>query len=418
MTTVMAHHDQPVEVVGSATPSATSPPPLSATLGAPAAPGLPLSLKDYEPLARRRLPRALFGYISGACEDNCSMTGNRAALQRLLLVTRVLRDVSSRDFSRTLFGRTWAAPFGIAPMGLSAMMAYRGDTMLARAARAERIPMIMSSTSLVPLEEVASAAPGSWYQAYLPADHDWIEPMVGRISRAGYETLVLTVDVPVNANRENLVKCGFTIPLRPSLRLAFDGISHPVWLTKVFARTLLRHGMPRFVNAKPSGGEPILSRHVDREFGQRDRLTWGSVAEIRRRWKGNLVIKGILHPEDAKLARAAGVDGIIVSNHGGRQLDSAIASLDALPRVLDAAGTMPVMIDGGFRRGSEVMKALALGAQMVFIGRPFLYAAAVGGEEGVAHAIRLVKAEIDRNMAMMGVSTIGELNRDFLHAVV
>jgi L-lactate dehydrogenase (cytochrome) len=376
--------------------------------------GMPLSLGDYEPLARRRLPRALFGYIDGACEENWSRDENIAAFRRVSLITRVLRDVSGRKTSTHLFGKTWSAPFGIAPMGIAALMAYRGDLALARAAQAEQVPMVMSAASLIPMEDVAAAAPDTWFQAYLPADTEWIEPMVGRISRAGFKTLVLTVDVPTAANRENLVKTGFSTPLQPSVGLALDGITHPVWLWQVFVRTLVRHGMPAFANAKPTGGEPIISRTAGREFGHRDRLTWESVADIRRRWSGNLVLKGILHPADAEAARAVGVDGIIVSNHGGRQLDGALATMDALPDVLSAAGTTPVMIDGGFRRGSDVMKAIALGARMAFIGRPFMYAAATGGEDGVRHAINLVKAEIDRNMAMMGLGAVGQLDRNAL----
>ena len=375
-----------------------------------------LSLNDYQALARRRLPRPLFGYIAGACEDNRSHDANPATMAAITLKPRILCDVAARTTSVTLFDRTWAAPFGIAPMGLSALMAYRGDIALGRAAAAEQIPMIVSGASLIPLEDIARAAPEAWFQAYLPAETERIDAMLDRVGRAGFKTLVLTVDVPVTANRENLLRVGFSTPLRPSLRLALDGLTHPRWLSGVFARTLLKHGMPHFENMRHTRGEPILSRHVDRDFGQRDRLTWNTLAYMRQRWSGRLIVKGILHPDDARLAREHGVDGVIVSNHGGRQLDGVCTPLDVLPSVVDAAADLPVMVDSGFRRGSDVVKALALGARMVFIGRPFLYAAAVGGETEVRHAAQLFKAEIHRNMAMVGVSDLAQLTRDYVIA--
>jgi L-lactate dehydrogenase (cytochrome) len=373
-----------------------------------------LCLHDYEALARRRLPRPLFGYIAGACEDNWSHDENRAALCRLALRPRILRDTAARTTSIELFGDTWAAPFGIAPMGLSALMAYRGDVALARAAADEQIPMIVSGASLIPLEDIAQAAPTAWFQAYLPAETERIDAMLARVERAGFKTLVLTVDVPVTANRENLLRVGFSTPLRPSLGLVLEGLTHPRWLFGVFGRTLLHHGLPHFENMRHVRGEPILSRHVERDFGQRERLSWDSLAYMRRRWPGRLIVKGILHPDDARLAREHGADGLIVSNHGGRQLDGVCAALEALPAVIDAVGELPVMIDSGFRRGSDVLKALALGARLVFIGRPFLYAAAVGGETEVQRAAQLLKAEIHRNMAMLGITELAQLNRDYL----
>ncbi|MDD3797566.1 MAG: alpha-hydroxy acid oxidase [Novosphingobium sp.] len=377
-----------------------------------------LSLNDYEELARRHLPRPLFGYLSGAAEENWSLDENRLALSRIGLVPRVLVDTGARTTATSLLGRQWDLPIGIAPMGLAALMAYRGDVALARAAAAENIPMILSGSSLTSLEEVAQAAPGSWFQAYLPAEHDWIDPMLDRVERAGYEVLVLTLDVPVHANRENLVRVGFTTPLRPSLRLAWDGLARPRWLAGTFARTLMRRGMLHFENSSAERGMPIIARDAARQFGQRDRVNWETLAHIRRRWKGRFLVKGVLHPDDARMAREHGVDGVIVSNHGGRQLDGAIAPIDALPGIVDAVGAgLPVMIDSGFRRGGDVLKALALGARMVFVGRPMLYAAAVGGEDEVRHAIGMMHTEIDRNMALMGVTRPDELTRGHVRAV-
>ncbi|CAB5513617.1 (S)-mandelate dehydrogenase [Achromobacter anxifer] len=373
-----------------------------------------LSLDDFEAAARKRLPRPIFGYVAGAAEDNQSLRGNRQAFADYSFSPRVLVDVSHRTQQTELFGRRYASPFGIAPMGISALSAYRGDIVLARAARAQSIPAILSGTSLIPLEDVIREAPGTWFQAYLPGDPQRIDALVERARRAGYETLVLTVDIPVSANRENNVRTGFSTPLKPSLRLAWDGLTRPRWLAGTFLRTLLAHGMPHFENSFATRGAPIVSSSVLRDFSARDHLSWEHVARIRRQWPGTLIIKGILHPQDAALARQHGADGIIVSNHGGRQLDGAISPLRALPGVVAAAGGMTVMMDSGVRRGSDVLKALALGASFVFVGRPFNYAAAVGGEAGVSHAIGLLRAEVDRNMAMLGINHVREMLAELL----
>ena len=376
-----------------------------------------LSLDDFEAAARRRLPRPIFGYVAGAAENNQSRDDNRAAFAEHGFAPRVLVDVSARDTSVELFGRRYAAPFGLAPMGISALSAYRGDIVLARAAHAAGVVAIMSGSSLIPLEDVHAAAPGTWFQAYLPGDPARIDALVERVARAGYETLVLTVDIPVSANRENNVRTGFSTPLRPSLRLAWDGLTHPRWLAGTFLRTLVRHGMPHFENSFATRGAPILSANVLRDFSARDHLNWAHVARIRATWKGQLVIKGIMNPADAAVARRHGVDGVIVSNHGGRQLDGTVSPLRVLPDVAHEAGDMVVMMDSGIRRGSDVLKALALGARYVFVGRPMNYAAAVGGEAGVAHGIRLLRDEVDRNMAMLGVLSCEEVNRRLLRAM-
>jgi L-lactate dehydrogenase (cytochrome) len=373
-----------------------------------------LSLDDFEAAARKRLPRPIFGYVAGAAEDNQSLQDNRRAFAQYGFAPRVLVDVSHRTTQTELFGRTYAAPFGIAPMGISALSAYRGDVVQARAAREANIPAILSGTSLIALEDVIQEAPGTWFQAYLPGDPAKIDALVERARRAGYETLVLTVDIPVSANRENNVRTGFSTPLKPSLRLAWDGLTRPRWLAGTFLRTLLAHGMPHFENSFATRGAPIVSASVLRDFTARDHLSWEHVARIRRQWPGTLIIKGILHPHDAALARQHGADGIIVSNHGGRQLDGAISPLRALPAVVVAAGGMAVMMDSGVRRGGDVLKALALGARFVFVGRPFNYASAVGGQAGVAHAINLLRAEVDRNMAMLGINSVREMDASLL----
>ncbi|HUN46485.1 MAG TPA: alpha-hydroxy acid oxidase, partial [Stellaceae bacterium] len=373
-----------------------------------------LSLEDFHLAARRRLPWMLYGFISGGVETDATVRDNRSVFGEYAFVPRVLVDVTGRQRSTTIFGRTYAEPFGIAPMGASAIAAYRGDCALASAAGAAGIPMIVSAASLIPLEEIRRNGPTSWYQAYLPGDAARIEALVDRVAAAGFETLVLTTDVPVPSNRENNVRNGFSIPLQPSLRLLWQGATHPSWVLGTMLRTLLQHGMPHMENMDAVRGPPFLSRHLVRALGNRDGLTWEHLRLIRQRWKGKLVVKGILAKEDAQLARDCGADGIIVSNHGGRQLDGATSPLRVLPEIAAAAGGMTVMIDSGFRRGTDILKALALGADFVFLGRPFLYAAAAGGAAGVAHAINLLGEEISRDMALLGIASLDEIGPEFV----
>jgi L-lactate dehydrogenase (cytochrome) len=265
------------------------------------------------------------------------------------------------------------------------------------------------------MEEVAAERTTEWFQAYLPGDVARITALIERVARAGFGVLVITVDSQVAGNRENNVRAGFSTPLRPSLRLAWDGVTHPRWLCGTFLRTLLRHGMPHFENNDATRGPPIMSPSVLRDYSDRGHLDWRHFELVRRLWKGRLVVKGVLDARDAVIARDAGAEGIIVSNHGGRQLDGAVSPLRVLPDIVAACPEIPIMIDGGVRRGTDVLKALALGARFVFVGRPFGFAAAVGGPQGVTHAIRLLADEIQRDMALLGVTALADLTPDRLH---
>ncbi|MWD25932.1 alpha-hydroxy-acid oxidizing protein [Aquicoccus sp. SCR17] len=375
-----------------------------------------LTLDDFEGAARRHLPRPLFGYVSGYAERGQGGAATTRAFEEIDFIPRALTDVSGRDLSVQLMGRRHALPFGIPPMGLSAAIAHDGDVALGRAAAAADIPFVLSASSLIPLERVAEEGQARWYQAYLPGEEERIETLVDRVAAAGYDTFVLTVDVPVAANRENNVRNGFDIPLKPSLSLAWQGVTHPRWLTGTAMRTMRRHGMPHFENMDAFRGPPILSRNLKRAIGKRDQLAWRHLELIRKRWTGRLVVKGIVAPEDALRAKESGADGVILSNHGGRQLDGVVAPLRMLPKARELVGEdFPVMLDSGIRRGTDVLKALALGADFVFVGRPFLYAAALGGEAGVAHAISILTAEIDRDLALLGVRRIDELGPHLLH---
>ena len=344
----------------------------------------------------------LYGFISGGAETNAARQANLDSYQDYAFIPRVLADVSRRSHGKMLFGRAYAAPFGIAPMGASAICAYRGDLVFAQAAAAANIPMILSAASLIRLEEIRAAGPTAWYQAYLPGDAARIEPLVDRVAAAGYEVFVLTVDVPVSANRENNVRSRLQHPDQ-AIRQARLGRGHPSRLVGRHVRAhrdAARHAA--FREHGCTRGPPVISRNLERALGNRDQMSWEHVKLIRRRWKGPFVIKGVLSVADARAAKDHGVDGIMVSNHGGRQLDGAIAPLRALPQIAEAARGMTVMLDGGIRRGTDVLKALALGADFVFAGRPFLYAAAVGGEAGVRHAIELLAPRSAANGAARG----------------
>ena len=384
-----------------------------ASAAAPRALRMMLALEDFEAPARRYIPRPIFGYVSGGVERDVTLDWNRSVFDDIALVPRMLVNVSGRSPKTTLFGQTYDSPFGIAPMGGTSLAAFQGDLALALAAAAKNVPMILSGASLTPLEKVRKAGGRhTWFQAYLPGDTQAITELVERVARAGYETLVLTVDIPVGANRENNVRNGYDSPLRPSLRLAWNCLTRPRWFAGTALRTLFTQGMPHFENMGPR--TPLVSRTAVRERARRDHLNWEHVALMRRLWKGKLVIKGILARADAILAREHGVDGIMVSNHGGRQLDSATSPLRVLPGIAEVAGDMTIMLDSGVRRGTDVLKAMALGAKFVFVGRPMLYAAAVAGEAGVRHAIKLLHDEIDRDMGLLGINTLAGMTRDLL----
>jgi L-lactate dehydrogenase (cytochrome) len=373
-----------------------------------------LALDDFERHARRHLPHMVFQYVAGAVETGAAMRGNREAYAKYAFLPRMMVDTSARSAAVTLFGKTYDAPFGIPPLGGSAFVAYRGDLVLAEAAARMNIPMILSASALIKLEDVIARNKDAWFQAYLPGDQGRIDRLVDRVAAAGYGTLVVTCDTPILGNREHNTRSGFSMPMRITPRVAWQSALHPRWLLGTVARTFALHGVPHFENAEAERGPPMLSQNVVRNSIARDRLSWRHLEAIRRRWKGTLLVKGLQAPADAALSRECGADGVIVSNHGGRQLDYAAAPLDVLPEIVALKGDMKVIIDSGIRRGTDVLKAIALGADFVFVGRPFLYAAAIGGVPALLHAIGILKTEIDRDMALMGVNQLSELTPDFL----
>ncbi len=374
-----------------------------------------LDLDDFQRLAKPLLPRAVYSYVANGSEVNTAMQRNRAAFQEWGMVTRVLRDVSKRSQDTTLFGRRYAAPFGIAPMGAAAVAGFDGDNRMARVARAANIPFVLSANSITPMEELVRSNPDAWFAAYQSPEPYKIERMVERVAATGIKVFVLTVDVPVGSNRPNDTRTGYSMPLRPTLRLSWDGLTHPRWLAGTAMRTLLGRGVPSISNVEADERFNLFSRRIARVTGHSS-FGWKQVELIRKLWKGPFVLKGLLAGEDARLARESGVDGIVVSNHGGRQLDAAVSPMEVLPEIRRESGDMKVIVDSGFRRGNDVLKALALGADFVLIGRPFLCAAALAGEAGVRHAISLLSREIDIDLGLLGLRSVSEAGPEILRA--
>lgn len=372
-----------------------------------------LALDDFERHARRRLPNMIYQYVAGGVESGQGIAGNFDAYQRFKFIPRMFRDVSGRSQATTLFGHTYQHPFGVAPLGGASFVAYQADIALAKAARQMNVPMILSASSLVRLEDVHAANADAWFQAYLAGDQPRIDRLVDRVEAAGYQTLVVTGDTPMLGNREHNIRSGFSMPIKITPKVAFESAINPRWLLGTVAQTFLRHGAPHFENTDAERGPPMMSGKV-RNTNARDKLCWKNVEAIRKKWRGNLVIKGLMSPEDAFIARDLGADAVILSNHGGRQLDHTIPPLFTLAEIAAKKGAMKVIIDSGIRRGTDVMKAMALGADFVFLGRPFLYASVIGGQRCVEHAMHILRDEIDRDLALIGVRTPAELDASYL----
>lgn len=373
---------------------------------------------EYRARARRMLPSGLFQFIDRGTEDELGLAENRLQLEALKLTRRVLRDVSGRSTATELFGKPLSMPVAIAPTGAAGLLWNNGELALAKAAQAAGIPFTLATGSLTAMERIAGEAGGNlWFQLYILPDKEISHELIGRVTKAGFDALVVTVDMPVAANREYNVRSGFTIPFRLTRRNMADVISHPGWCTRVLGRYLVTTGLPRYENYPTAIKQRFTAAPMGRSMPKSDNLTWADLGDIRRMWPRTLLIKGILHPDDAELAIAQGVDGIIVSNHGGRSLDSVITPIQALPAVVrQVAGRVPVLVDSGFMRGSDVVKALALGASCVLVGRATLYGVAVAGEAGAARVLSLLKDEIARTMAMVGCASIDEIDETCLAA--
>ena len=363
------------------------------------------SIDAFRDEARRRLPRGLFEFINRGTEDEVAVRNNTAGFERLKLRPRVLVDVSNRSAQTTLFGRRLSMPLAIAPTGAAGLVHHGGDLAMARAAAAAGVPFTLATRSMSSIEEVAAEAGGLlWFQLY-PSSPSAPEVMA-RAHRAGCEVLVVTVDTPVTPLRRYNQKNGFALPFRPSPRALADMARHPRWCAAVLGRWLQDGGLPRFENLP---GRPRITEGAPAAEMLEGRLDWDSLEMLRGRWPGRLLVKGLLHEMDAAKAADLGADGVIVSNHGGRNLDASIAPVDALPGIVAEVGArIPVLMDGGVRRGSDIAKALALGASAVLIGRPALYGAAAAGEAGVASVLTILRQELDYAQAMTGCPQIDD----------
>jgi (S)-mandelate dehydrogenase len=369
-----------------------------------------VNIEDLRRIARRRLPRFVFDYVDGGAEDELTLAHNRDAFARLRFRPRTLVDVSRRDVAGTMLGAPAAMPAVVGPTGLNGLAWRDGDMALARAAAAAGLPFAMSTVSMSLVEDVAREAPGRlWLQAYVFSERRITEAIIGRALAAGFECVMLTSDFPVAGKRERDLRTGL-LPLQKfTLAAKLDVLMHPRWLATVATRR------PRFVNVERELGP---GRDVNAFVGHGmfdPSFSWDDVKRFRDRWPRKLLPKGVLRADDAERAIAAGVDGIVLSNHGGRQLDGAIAGLDALPEVARAiGGRASILVDGGVRRGSDIAKAVALGAEGVLLGRAPVYGLAAGGEAGVARALAILVDELDRTLALTGSPGVAALAPDLI----
>ena len=370
---------------------------------------------DLRAIAKEKLPRAIYEFVERGTEDDLLIRQNREALERIKFNPRTLRDVTGRDPSITLFGKSQALPIVVAPTGIADLMCYRGERAVAAAASGAGIPFTQTTSSTTSFADIAQVTQsGRWLQLYLWEQRDLSWAMIERAAEQGFEVLVVTVDTPKLPLREFNKRNGMTNPIRANPTLAMDFMAHPRWSLSVLLRYILTGGVPQFANYPAEHRTSI--RTVSR-IENAQSLSWADVDELRKRWAGPLVIKGVLNREDAKLAREHGVDGVCVSNHGGRNFDSSPASIDVLAEIVDDVGSdITVLWDGGVRRGADVLKALAIGAKAALIGRATLFGAAAAGETGARHALALLANEIDMAMAMLGITSIGELDRSHLRA--
>ncbi len=365
-------------------------------------------------MARRRTPNFAFEYVEGGAEDEATLRWNRAALDAIRFIPSTLVDTSARHQRINLLGRDSPSPLIIAPTGLNGVLRHRGDVALARAASAAGIPFTLSTVSNVRLDEVAREAGGRlWMQLYLMKNREIARDIVTRAERAGYEALVLTSDANVFGLRE-WDRRSYRKPGHLTLRNLIDVALHPRWVLNV----MVPHGLPRFENIVDFTPPEFRGarggvRYVPRLFAPD--ISWDDVARLREMWPRKLIVKGVLNAADAKRAAELGCDGVVVTNHGGRQLDGCVAPIEVLPAIARAAGArLAVIVDGGFRRGTDVVKAIALGAHAVMIGRATLYGLAAGGQDGVSHALTLLTSEIDRVLGQLGCRSLADIGPHLL----
>jgi isopentenyl diphosphate isomerase/L-lactate dehydrogenase-like FMN-dependent dehydrogenase len=374
------------------------------------------NIHDLRDIALKRVPKGLFEFMDRGTEDEVSLRNNREVFDRIRFRTRTFRDVSKRTQEATLFGVKHKMPMVIAPTGTAGLMWYEGELALARAARAAGIPFTLATGSITAMERVADEAGGElWFQLYLWPDRSLSHELVNRAKAAGYKALIVTVDGVSAGNREYNIRNGFTIPFSYSTRNVLDMLGHPRWLFGTMMRYLVTTGMPMYANYPAAAKAKMTKGPMGRSSLRTDSIKWEDFDALRKIWPHKLIVKGLLDPEDASTAVDHGADGIVVSNHGGRNLDGIASPIEVLPEIADAVGSRAtVFMDSGIRRGTDVVKALALGADAVLVGRSTLYGVAAGGEMGAARALEIYRDEIHRVLALLGVNSLAELGPEFL----
>ena len=374
------------------------------------------NIADLRDIAQKKLPKGLFEFVDRGTEDEVSLRNNRAVFEKIRLKPRMLVNIAKRTQAIELFGNTHKMPMVIAPTGVAGLLWHEGEIALARAANDAGIPFTLATGSMTPMEKVAKEAGGElWFQLYLWPDRSLSHQLIERARLAGFKALIVTVDGIVAGNREFNLRNGFTVPFSFTRKNVTDVLMHPGWITGVLAKYMLTTGMPRYENYPSEIKYKVTAAPMGRSQMKNETLNWDDLRDLRKIWPHKLLVKGLLHADDAELAVQCGADGVIVSNHGGRNLDGAISPMEALPEVVNAVGKrVTVLIDSGFRRGSDVIKALALGANAVQIGRPGLYGIAAAGQYGAERALTIFREEISRVMALLGCNSVAELSRAYL----
>lgn len=379
------------------------------------------NIADLREVAERRLPKGVFDYIDKGTEDMNSLGNNRKAMTDIKLLNKVVTDISDVKLDANIFGGPTAMPLAIAPTGTAGLAWFEGEFELAKAAAAAGVPFTLATGSNTPMEKLANEAGGRlWMQLYMWKEKHYSDELVKKAARNGFEALLWTVDIGHGANREHNLRNGFATPYVLNIKSVVDMLRHPTWLSTVMGRYFMNGGMPRHVNY-PEGYQMPITGNVSKMEDKKpttkraDQLSWDDVDRLRDIFPGKLLIKGIMRADDAEEAIEHGVDGIVVSNHGGRNMDSAPAPIQVLPEIVKAVdGRMTVIVDSGVRRGSDIVKCIALGADMVLAGRATLYGTAAGGEAGAAKAIGILKGEMKRTMAYIGTQRISNITRDVI----
>ncbi len=380
------------------------------------------NIADLRLAAKRRLPRGLFEYVDRGTENEVSVRGNRQSFDSVQFVPRPLIDVAGRSMKTALFGKEHSAPIVIAPTGLAGMLWHEGEIAAARAAKQAGIPFTLSTASITSLEDVAAKAGGElWFQLYMWSKMEMSYELVKRARAAGYKTLVVTIDSVVNGNREHNRRNGFTVPMRLTPRNVIDGALHPRWTLGVMGRYLMGSGMPEFANFPEEIRTDLRgnSKRGGVAVPKNESQTWEHIRTLREMWPdGPLIVKGILHPQDARNAVECGADGIVVSNHGARTLDGAVSPMQVVQAIAaEVNKKATILLDSSVMRGSDIVKALALGADAVMIGRATLWGIAADGQPGATLALDILKSEIDRVMAYLGCRTIGEIDERIIYGM-